>query len=151
MISNHSFSAVVLLLAGSLCVCGCQQATEQQTADAKAPTPDAESVDASPEELITEIVGLNDQIRAASESDDLESAHGALHRIGTRIDQLQSLLRESELEESERQNATEAAAELMTLFGDVDATLHGREGKLYSEVSADIDSALQVLTGMSFP
>ena len=45
---------------------------------------------ATPAELLNQIVQFDEEIREASESDSLEEAHSALHKIGTAIESLRA-------------------------------------------------------------
>jgi len=125
-----------------LVVVGCSSSEESDPVGKKEPAP-AES----PAELLDQIVQFDVEIRAASESDSLEDAHGALHNIGTAIEKLRTGIETGSIEVSDRDASLAATERLIELFGEVDATLHGKEGKLYSEIVDDVTTQLAVLKG----
>jgi hypothetical protein len=102
-----------------------------------------------PAELLSELIAFDAEIRKASEEDSLEDAHGALHDIGTTIEQLRSGVEAGSMGDEARQQALDSLDQLMTLFGDVDATLHGKEGKLYSDVAKDVKQEIERLQSIS--
>lgn len=94
-------------------------------------------------EAITELTELHSEISTAFTADKPDDAHDALHDVGHVLEELGPLAKHEKLPE-DRLAAIETAVEtLMDGYGELDKTMHGAEGKSWSEVSASIDEALK--------
>lgn len=94
---------------------------------------------------VSELEKLRMQVKTHLADGDKEKADGPVHAIGHLMGDLKGLAAKENLDETSRDSIDKAAEELMDCFGQIDATLHGGEGKTYDEVSARIDAAMTVL------
>ncbi|MCH2212552.1 MAG: hypothetical protein MK110_14705 [Fuerstiella sp.] len=97
------------------------------------------------EEGLKELTELRDTVRDAFAADDIDTAHGPLHDVGHLLEDIAALVERQELSDEQRDLVKKNIKSLFDLFGAVDSTLHGDEGKTYSEVSDQIDTALSAL------
>ena len=94
-------------------------------------------------EAVTELSTLHSEIATAFTADKPDDAHDALHDVGHVLEELGPLAQNEKLPE-DRLTAIETAVKtLMDGYGELDKTMHGAEGKSWSEVSASIDEALK--------
>lgn len=108
------------------------------------PTEDAPN--AQPETLedaIRAVLMTHTAIQNAFETLDDEAAHGPLHQIGTQLARVAEL--SSGLHDAQRHRVQVAVVKLTNAFDSVDATLHGRNGRHYEEVSLEIEDNIVVL------
>ena len=94
---------------------------------------------------VSELEKLRMQVKTHLADGDKEKADGPVHAIGHLMGDLKDLAAKENLDETSRDSIDKASEELMDCFGQIDATLHGGEGKTYDEVSARIDAAMTVL------
>ncbi len=138
------FFVAVLVLTG----CSSETVTPPKPASGKpanAQKPDGESL----KQAVAEIVKLRDQIRDGFADGDVDAAHGPLHEVGTKLEELSKLTAESELSDADQETVKDCVDKLFTAFGEVDKTLHGQEGSTYEEEAATIDKAMETLVKTS--
>ncbi|MFO0428386.1 MAG: hypothetical protein ACK526_17595 [Planctomyces sp.] len=94
---------------------------------------------------VAELSKLRDTIKDGFAKNDIDAAHGPLHDVGHILELIPELAEKEKLP-AESVTAIKAAVEtLFTAFGDVDKGMHGQEGVKYSDVSAKVDEAVEVL------
>lgn len=96
-------------------------------------------------EAVEQLVSIDKTIRDAFAADDADTAHGPLHDIGHLLEEVAALAAKEPMSEEQRADVQQAVDSLFDLYGAVDDTMHGREGKSYDEVSTEIDAALKTL------
>ncbi|TWT59255.1 LarC family nickel insertion protein [Allorhodopirellula solitaria] len=101
------------------------------------------------DEGVEKLVSMRDEIAKGFADDDVDSIHDQLHGVGDLLGQIEEKVATSELSDDAKQAAREAVETLFDAYGEVDAKLHGVEGKDYQDVSEDIDSAIETLTNKS--
>ena len=94
---------------------------------------------------VSELEKLRMQVKTHLADGDKEKADGPVHAIGHLMGDLNGLAAKENLDETSRDSIDKASEELMDCFEQIDAALHGGEGKTYDEVSARIDAAMTVL------
>ena len=94
---------------------------------------------------VSELEKLRMQVKTHLADGDKEKADGPVHAIGHLMGDLKGLAAKENLDETSRDSIDKASEELMDCFEQIDAALHGGEGKTYDEVSARIDAAMTVL------
>ena len=102
-------------------------------------------------EAIEQLTSIDQTIRKAFAAKDEEGAHGPLHDIGRLLEDVAALAAKAEMTDEQRTAVLGAVDKLFDLYGAVDETMHGREGKSYDEVSSEIDTALETLKSASTP
>lgn len=96
-------------------------------------------------EAVAELDGMRATIETAFAANDIKSADEPIHEVGHVLEGLVDLAKKAELGD-EAVTAIEGAVEkLLDSFTVVDEKIHGREGKEYSDVQAEIDAAFAVL------
>ncbi|MFO0912581.1 MAG: hypothetical protein U0795_06475 [Pirellulales bacterium] len=78
---------------------------------------------------VNELGPLVRQIQSACQSGDLESAHGALHDVGSLLPKLPELAADSDLSKPEWEQVKKASDRLFEIFSDIDASMHTPAGK----------------------
>jgi len=94
-------------------------------------------------EAITELTELHSDIAAAFKADKPDDAHDALHDIGHVLEELTPLAKNEKLPEDRVAAIETAVKTLMDGYAELDKTMHGTEGKGWTEVSTSIDDALK--------
>lgn len=97
------------------------------------------------DEAVEAVVICDRTIKRAFAAEDSDAAHGPLHEIGYVLADMNGLAAAAELNGRQRMSVQIAVAKLFEAFGAVDATMHGKEGVSYSEVSLDIEENLAIL------
>ena len=97
-------------------------------------------------EAVGQLVSMDKTIRDAFAANDADTAHGPLHDIGHLLEEVTELAQKETMSEEQTAAVQQAVDSLFELYGAVDATMHGGEGKSYDEVKNDIDAALATLT-----
>lgn len=97
-------------------------------------------------DAVTQLTQLRDDVAAGFAADDVDSIHDQLHDVGNLLESTLTLVDESELGDEAKKVANSALETLFDAFGDVDAKLHGEEGKDYADVSDAIDAAMDSFT-----
>ncbi|MCC9644817.1 hypothetical protein LOC71_21285 [Rhodopirellula sp. JC740] len=126
---------------------------DHETIDAAAAGLDADALvhldsEPAPEtfaEAVDRLTKMKTSIAKGFGDDDVDSIHGELHDIGNLLEQTESCVKKSDMAEEQKKQALAAIDTLFEAFGTVDAKLHGDEGADYSDVSGDIDDAMQIL------
>ena len=128
---------------------GCEpSSTPTAKEDASASDHDHDAEHKHPEtlaEAVAQLTEVSATIKTAFAKDDAEAAHGPLHDVGHLLEQFPELIAKSSLDEAGKAEATAAFESLFKSFGDVDAAMHGEDGKKYSDVSDAIDASLKTL------
>jgi hypothetical protein len=94
-------------------------------------------------EAVTELNELHSEIAKAFTADKPDDAHDALHDVGHVLEELAPLAKNEKLPDDRMAAIETAVTTLMDGYGELDKTMHGAEGKSWSEVSASIDEALK--------
>ena len=110
-----------------------------------APTPESLS------EGVAQLVAMRDTISDGFTANDPESVHDQLHSIGGLLESLEDMVESSEMSDAVKKEAAQAVEALFESFGDVDAKLHGEDGKDYADVSDKINSAVEALSNLELP
>ena len=126
---------------------GCAD-SETPVAGQKAETQQKDSGPKTLDEAVKQLVALDQTIRTAFAEGDADTAHGPLHEVGHLLENIATLAK-SDAKESEQKPIQDAVDKLFELYGTVDQTMHGKEGRTYDEVSAEIDDALKTLTNQA--
>jgi hypothetical protein len=88
---------------------------------------------------------MREAIEKAFAANDPQAADEPIHEIGHVLEELSGMAKKAELG-VEAETAIDTAVEkLFDALAPVDEKLHGKEGKDYSEVKAEIDAAFEVL------
>jgi len=154
-----SFFHNCLFLGGVILVTGCSESKAPPSAAPETAAhdhdhdghSDGESHPETYEEAVEQLLSMDQTIRKAFVADDEEAAHGPLHDIGHQLEDVAALAAKAEMTEEQRTAVQQAVDSLFELYGAVDDTMHGREGKSYDEVSSEIDTALETLKSVSAP
>ncbi len=94
---------------------------------------------------VAELDGMRAAIETAFAANDTSAADGPIHEVGHVLEELVGMAKKAELGD-EAVTAIEGAVEkLFDSFTAVDDKIHGREGKDYSDVKAEVDAAFDVL------
>ncbi len=94
---------------------------------------------------VEQIVMMNSRIKHAFDAKDTRGADGPVHAIGHLLEDVGGLAEQAGLNEEQRTAVHDAVQKLFAAFADVDGKLHGKEGKDYGEVSAEVEAAIEVL------
>ncbi len=94
---------------------------------------------------VTELDKLCAAIEAASAKDELSKADDEVHEIGHLLEDVGALAGKEPLGDDAKAKIGAAIEELMDAFEQVDAKIHGGEGKAYSAVADKINAAMSVL------
>lgn len=94
-------------------------------------------------EAVTELNELHSEIAKAFTADKPDDAHDALHDVGHVLEELAPFAKNEKLPDDRVAAIETAVTTLMDGYGELDKTMHGAEGKSWSEVSASIDEALK--------
>jgi hypothetical protein len=96
-------------------------------------------------EAVAELDGMREAIEKAFAANDPQAADEPIHEIGHVLEELSGMAKQAKLG-VEAETAIDTAVEkLFDALAPVDEKLHGKEGKDYSEVKAEIDAAFEVL------
>jgi hypothetical protein len=95
---------------------------------------------------IAELEELAGTISASMAKDDPDAAHNSLHEIGHVLEGLPELAKQEGLSDDQQKSVTGAVATLMDSYGDLDAGMHGEEGKSWDDLKGSIDTAVETLT-----
>ena len=96
-------------------------------------------------DAVAELTGMRDVIRDAFAANNGDAAHDSLHDVGHVLEAFEALAEKEKVSPENAAIIKTSVESLFTNFGDVDKTMHGQEGKTYSEVSKDIDAAITAL------
>ncbi|MEM1068918.1 MAG: hypothetical protein AAGI63_08490 [Planctomycetota bacterium] len=97
-------------------------------------------------EAINELVAAHETIAEGFAGEDPEVVHGPLHDIGHVLEDVEALVKKSELDDDTKNKLEEAVEQLFLAYGAVDGKLHDKpNGKDYSEVAEQIDAAISTL------
>jgi hypothetical protein len=96
-------------------------------------------------DAITQLIGLRNVIRDGFASGDDDAAHDPLHEIGHCLEAVEKLAATEKADTVEAATIKTQVDVLFKAYGDVDKTMHGKEGRSYSEVSKEIDDAFAAL------
>lgn len=105
-----------------------------------------------PEDLpsgVEQLVALRDTVGKGFADDDVDSIHDQLHSVGNLLECVEELVESSDLAGDAKTDAKKAIDTLFDAYGDVDAKLHGQDGKDYSDVSDEIDTAIKTLQDLT--
>lgn len=103
-------------------------------------------------EAFAEVTELSGTISTAFSKNDPDLAHDPLHEIPAMLDALSDLAGESDLTEEAKGAINSNVKVLFDAFGAVDKKMHDRDsGKDYSEVSAEIETALKEIAKAAGP
>ena len=133
---------------------GCGASTTSETASTPSSSVESQHSESRVEtykEAVDELVSLDKTMREAFANNDEDAAHGPLHDVGHLLEVVAKLSEKEGLTGEQQQSLKDAVDKLFDLYGTVDATMHGQEGKPYGEVSAEIDEHLAVLTSLAGP
>lgn len=136
--SKNSVAMVAGLVLVSF-ICGCEPESESKK---EATTPTFS-------EVVGDLVKMRNTIRDGFAANDTKKAHGPLHDVGYSLEKLGVLGAAADLTDEQKAALKEATDVLFEAFNQVDLTMHGKEGKTYDEVSAEIDAALKTITDMA--
>ena len=137
MTFRHLFAlplSCVLLFAG----CG-------DDTPSNAPESASQADSGSIEDKVALIVKLRDQIRDGFTSGDVDAAHGPLHDVGDKLDELSKLIAQSDLSDEDKKTIEGHINTLFAAFGEIDKTLHGQEGSTWEEEASTIEEAMEKL------
>ena len=98
---------------------------------------------------VEKMVGMRNTIRDGFAAEDPDAAHGPLHSVGHVLVEVEALAEKESLEAETLTGVRDAVEVLKEKFASVDKMMHGGEGSEYSEVSADIDAAMETLIAAS--
>ncbi|MEP3481183.1 MAG: hypothetical protein ABJZ55_18230 [Fuerstiella sp.] len=96
-------------------------------------------------EAFHELTELYTTVKTAFAADDSDTAHGPMHEVGHVLQEVKELASKSELTAEAKATVDQQVEILMDAYGDVDNTMHGKDGSLYSEVSDKVDAAMAAL------
>jgi hypothetical protein len=96
-------------------------------------------------DAITQLTGLRNVIRDGFAAGDDDAAHGPLHDVGHCLEAVEKLAATEKAGTVEAATIKTQVDVLFKAYGDVDKTMHGKEGRSYSEVSKEIDDAFVAL------
>ncbi|TWU03797.1 hypothetical protein [Neorhodopirellula pilleata] len=109
------------------------------------PAPTPESFDAG----VDQLASLRDTVAKGFADKDIDSIHGELHSVGNLLESIETLAQSSEMTDDQKKEAATAIEKLFDAYGSVDEKLHGGEGKDYSEVQKEINSAIATLSNLT--
>lgn len=95
---------------------------------------------------IAELEELSGTISAAMAKGDADTAHNPMHEIFHVLEALPELAKKEGLPDDQQKSITSAVATLMDSYGDLDAGMHGEEGKSWDDLKGGIDAAVLTLT-----
>lgn len=130
----------VLPLCCVLALAGCRN---ENSPDAPPSTEQPESVGI--DDQVSLIVKLRDEIRDGFTSGDVDAAHGPLHDVGDKLDELSNFAAGTERSQEEKQAIEGHIKTLFDAFGNIDKTLHGQEGSTWEEEADTINEAMEKL------
>jgi len=98
-------------------------------------------------EGVEKLKEINDQICAAMESDNPDSAHDALHEVGELLNRLPELAADTDLGESDWNEVEQEVNKLFEAFKEVDVAFHNNGDKkaAYESSKATIDDGVASL------
>ena len=95
---------------------------------------------------IAELEELAGTISSSMAKGDGDAAHNPLHEVGHVLEALPELAKKDGLSEEDQASVKGAVATLMDAYGEVDAIMHGEEGKSWDDVKEGIGEAVKTLT-----
>lgn len=95
---------------------------------------------------IEELEELSGKIGTAMAKGDADTAHDPLHEVGHVLEALPELAKKAGLSDEDQKAVNGAVATLMDSYGEVDAGMHGEEGKSWDDLKGDIEAAVKTLT-----
>lgn len=99
-------------------------------------------------EAFAELTELHGTIKTAFGEEDEDAAHGPLHDVGHILEEVSELAGNSELSDEAIATIESNVEKLLDAFGAVDERMHdeeGKAGKAYSEVAAEIETAIAAI------
>jgi hypothetical protein len=94
---------------------------------------------------IAELDELRAAVEKASGDDDLAKADGEVHEIGHILEEVGKLADKESIGDDAKTEIKSAVEDLMDAFEQIDAKIHGDEGKTYADVAEKINAAMSVL------
>lgn len=98
---------------------------------------------------VEQLAALREAVGKGFADDDVESIHHQLHSVGSLLESVEDLVKSSDLSGDAKKEANQAIEQLFDAYGDVDAKLHGQNGKDYSDVADDIETAIKTLQDLT--
>ncbi len=95
---------------------------------------------------IAELEGLAATIGSSMEKNDADAAHGPLHEIHHVLELIPELAQKEGLPAEQLTLINGAVETLMNSYGDLDAGMHGEQGKSWGDLKSDINAAIETLT-----
>jgi len=100
---------------------------------------DAETYD----EAVTGLLATQKAIAEAFAAGKQDDAHGPLHNVGHLLENTETLIEKSDMDDDTKKKLSEAIEQLFASYGAIDEKMHNSEkGKDYSQVSEQIENAL---------
>ncbi len=148
-----SLVLIAVLPLSALALAGCGKPTAPTVTNIGPPPVDEheEHAHKHPEtfaEAVEQLSTFKSEIQTAFTSGDPDSAHDALHEVGHVLEELPTLAEKVTEDAEERKAVVEAQEKLFTAFGKLDETMHGGEDVKYETLQADIDAAMEALSGI---
>ena len=98
------------------------------------------------DEAVTELLAMQQAIAEGFASDNADDAHGPLHDVGHLLEDTETLVKKSDMDDKTKKKLHEAIEQLFTSYGAVDDKMHDEnEGKDYSDVAEQIENAINTL------
>lgn len=94
---------------------------------------------------VEQLIVVRDVIAKGFADDNIDSIHDQLHDVAGLLGQLEDMIPTTEMPAEAKQQMMQAIETLFEAYGEIDAKLHGDTGKEYSDVSAEINSAIDTL------
>jgi hypothetical protein len=108
----------------------------------------AEGEHAHPESYAAAIVELEElraAVEKASAEDDLAKADSQVHEIGHLLEDIGKLADKESVSDDAKTKINAAVEELMDAFEQIDAKIHGGDGKTYADVAEKVNASMTVL------
>lgn len=103
-------------------------------------------------EAVGQLVEMHTTISTSFAEDKADDAHGPLHDIGHLLEDTESLVEKSDMDDETKKQLHEAIEEMFASYGAVDDKMHDEdEGKSYSEVAEQIEDAVRTLKQAAKP
>ncbi len=104
------------------------------------------------DEAVGELSAMHKTIADAFADDKPDDAHGPLHDVGHLLDNTETLVKESDMDDATKKKLYSAIEQLFEAYGAVDDKMHDAdEGKDYADVAEQIETAMSTLTAQSQP
>ena len=98
------------------------------------------------DEAVTELLATQKAIAEAFAAGNQDDAHGPLHDVGHLLENTETLVEKSDMDDDTKKKLSEAIEQLFASYGAVDEKMHNSEkGKDYSDVSEQIENAINEL------